>query len=193
MKLIVGLGNPGAEYAKTRHNAGFLVLKELAQRHASGMLPKSRFHSVVIDALIAGEKCLLMQPTTYMNRSGLSVGEAVRFYKLEPQTDVLVIVDDTDIPSGSIRLRSSGGAGGHNGLADIQQKLGGPGYARLRVGIDAPPPGVVLSDYVLQRFSPEQQSALGPAIKEAADAAECFVGEGIEAAMNRFNKKFTEG
>lgn len=192
MKLIVGLGNPGAEYAKTRHNAGFFVLEELAQRHAVGVLPRSKFHASVLDASFGGEKCLLMQPTTYMNRSGLAVGEAVRFYKLDPFADVLIVVDDTAVPCGAIRLRSDGGAGGHNGLADIQQKLGGPGYARLRVGIDQPPPGVVLHDYVLQRFSPEQQAALGPGIKEAADAAECFVGEGIEAAMNRFNRKFTE-
>lgn len=191
MKVIAGLGNPGAEYAKTRHNAGFMVLEELARRHAVGVLPRSRFHSAVLESMIAGEKCLLMQPTTYMNRSGMAIAEALRFYKLSPAEDLLVVVDDTAVPCGSIRLRPDGGAGGHNGLGDIQQKLGGPGYPRLRVGIDQPPPGVVLHDYVLQRFSPEQQDAMGPGVKEAADAAECFIAEGITKAMNQFNKKFS--
>ncbi|MEO0512185.1 MAG: aminoacyl-tRNA hydrolase [Planctomycetota bacterium] len=193
MKLIVGLGNPGTEYDKTRHNAGFMVVDRLAERHAAGVLPKGKFHALVWECRVGTEKCLLMKPTTYMNRSGLAIGEAARFYKVDTALDLLVVVDDTAVPCGGIRLRAEGGAGGHNGLADIQQKLGGPGYPRLRVGIDQPPPRVVLHDYVLGRFSPEQREALEPAIGRGADAAECFVASGIETAMNRFNEKFSSG
>ena len=125
MKLIVGLGNPGLQYDKTRHNAGFLVVDALAARHASGQIPKSRFNAVTLDAHIGAEKVLLMKPTTYMNLSGKSVGEAVRFFKLEPSEDLIVIVDDIALPVGHTRVRKNGGSGGHNGLSDIDRVLGG--------------------------------------------------------------------
>src|ERR1041385_4126537 len=136
MKLIVGLGNPGPEYANTRHNAGFMALDRLARKHGLWGA-KTRFHAGVIEGSIAGQKVMLMQPMTYMNRSGLAVGEAARFHRLEP-ADVMVVVDDFALPLGSIRLRPSGSHGGHNGLADVQRALGTDGYPRLRIGVGAP-------------------------------------------------------
>lgn len=192
MKLIVGLGNPGSEYAATRHNAGFLAVDALARRHvAPGTTPRSKFHAGLLDAAIAGEKCFLMQPTTYMNRSGMAVAEAMRFYQLDPAEDLLVLVDDVALPCGHIRLRPQGSAGGHNGLADIEQKLGTDGYARCRLGIDQPPLRVAQHDYVLGRFSPEQKPLIEAAVDRACDAVECWVAHGITRAMNEFNKKIT--
>lgn len=184
--MIVGLGNPGAEYERTRHNAGFMAVDRLARRHAPGAPARGRFHAATLEARISNEPCLLMKPTTYMNRSGLAVAEAVRFYKLDVADDVLVMVDDVALPAGSIRLRASGGAGGHNGLADIERMLGGPNYSRCRIGVDPPGPAPQ-RDYVLGRFSPEQWERMEPALDKAADAAEAWVAEGPINAMNRFN------
>lgn len=184
MKLIVGLGNPGAEYEKTRHNAGFMVVDRLATRHGlSGA--RMKFHSGVIEGRIAGQGCALLQPMTYMNRSGQAVAEAIGFFKLEP-SDVMIVVDDVALPVGRIRLRADGSAGGHNGLADIQRALGGAAYPRLRVGIDAPG-RVAQRDYVLGRFTAEQLDAVAPAIERACDAIECWLTDGIDKAMNLYN------
>jgi PTH1 family peptidyl-tRNA hydrolase len=187
MKLIVGLGNPGAEYENTRHNAGFMVLDELARRHAGGAVARGRFHAATLECMIGNEKVLLAKPTTFMNKSGLSVGEALRFYKLEPAEDMLVIVDDLYLPLGAIRMKPKGGDGGHNGLADVARAAGGDAYARLRLGVDSKPPGASQAGYVLGRFTQEQSDALQPALKQAADAAECWVKHGLAEAMNRFN------
>lgn len=192
MKLIVGLGNPGLEYERTRHNAGFLVIDRLVARRAPGEIPRARFHAMTIETTLPGAgKTMLMKPTTYMNRSGLSVGEAVRFYKLAPQTDLLVLVDDTAIPAGSIRVRESGGAGGHNGLADIERALGGQTWTRLRIGVGAPGPARQ-RDYVLGRFSEEQWAEMDPALDTAAQAAETWAAEGSTAAMNKYNERRRE-
>ena len=144
MKLVVGLGNPGPEYERTRHNVGFDVVDRLARRFAdpATSMAKSRFSGLVVDAQIAGEKVLLLKPTTYMNLSGRSVSEAVRFYKLDPKSDLLVVVDDVALPCGSIRLRGEGGSGGHNGLADIQQKLGPAAGENRRAALGRPVLGV---------------------------------------------------
>ncbi|MEQ9097179.1 MAG: aminoacyl-tRNA hydrolase [Phycisphaerales bacterium] len=187
MKIIVGLGNPGSEYENTRHNAGFMVLDELARRHAGGAVARGRFHAATLECMIAGEKVMLAKPTTFMNKSGLTVGEALRFYKLEPASDLLIIVDDVNLPLGGIRLRARGGDGGHNGLADVARASGGDAYARLRVGVDSKPAGASQVGYVLGRFTQEQNDALKPALSNAADAAECWVKDGIVEAMNRFN------
>lgn len=189
MKLIVGLGNPGPEYARTRHNAGFLAIDRLAARHAPTETPRSRFGGLVTECAIKGVRALLLKPLTYMNKSGQSVSQAAGFYKVELGTDLLVLVDDVALPTGSIRLRPGGSAGGHNGLADIQRALGTEAYARLRIGIDAKPPVMALHDYVLGRFTEEQAAALAPALERACDATELFISEGLEAAMNRFNRK----
>ncbi len=202
MKLIVGLGNPGLEYDKTRHNAGFVVVDRVAEKHPPvgsagdfNCSAKARFQGLALETTIGagggvgggGEKVLLLKPTTYMNRSGRSVAEALNFYKLDPAADLLVIVDDTALACGQIRLRASGSAGGHNGLADIQRALGADAYPRLRVGVDPKPAYMDLADYVLGRFTPEQELALRPAIARGVEAVECFVREGITTAMNRFN------
>jgi len=192
VRLIVGLGNPGAEYERTRHNVGFMVADALAARHASGQTPKGRFHAATLEARMGGGKALLMKPTTYMNRSGQAVSEAVRFYKMDPAEDLLVIVDDVSLPCGSIRIRGSGSPGGHNGLDDIERRLGSRDYARCRVGIDPPPGPTPQRDYVLGRFSPEQKPAIERAIEQAADAAEAWAIEGLDAAMNKFNTRRSE-
>ncbi len=185
MKLIIGLGNPGPEYQRTRHNAGWLAMDRLASRHGLSDV-RVKFHAAMTQGSIGGDKCVLLKPQTFMNRSGLSVGEAATFYKLDP-TQVLVLVDDVALPLGSLRLRGSGSAGGHNGLIDIERALGTRGYPRLRLGIDPPPPRVPQKDWVLGRFSDADLATLEPALDRAADAAEVWVAEGVEAAMNRFN------
>jgi len=171
-----------------------MVVDQLLDRHAPGAIAKSRFHSAVVDCALDADsgdgsaRVLFVKPLTYMNRSGQAVAEAVRFYKLLPAVDVLIIVDDAALPIGSIRLRSEGGDGGHNGLADIQQKLGTDQYARLRVGIGEPG-AMARKEYVLGRFIPEQWEGVRPALVQAADAAELWVRQGMTVAMNRFNRK----
>ena len=192
MKLLIGLGNPGSTYTNTRHNAGFMAIDLLARRHASGEPVKARFQGATIDATIAGEKALLLKPTTYMNLSGQSVAEAVRFFKLDPVTDVLVIVDDLYLPVGAVRLKPGGGTGGHNGLESIRKLLARDDYPRLRVGVGVAPAGgkppyMDQADFVLSRFSPEEQPQLEASIARAADAAELFVAHGLTKAMNFAN------
>ncbi|MBO6740672.1 MAG: aminoacyl-tRNA hydrolase [Phycisphaerales bacterium] len=189
MKLIVGLGNPGLQYDKTRHNVGFMVVDALATRHAGGQVPKARFNSVTIDAFIGAEKVLLMKPTTYMNLSGKAVGEAVRFFKLDPSEDLIVIVDDIALPVGHTRVRKDGGSGGHNGLSDIDRVLGGDGYMRVRLGVGAVPKLMNQSDWVLSRFMSEEKDDIERGITRAADATECILDEGVVKAMNSFNTK----
>jgi PTH1 family peptidyl-tRNA hydrolase len=190
VKVIAGLGNPGREYERSRHNVGFEVLDRLARRHAAGAVARARFHGVVVEATIGDERVLLVRPTTFMNRSGQAVAEAMRFYKLEPADDLLVVVDDVYLACGVIRLRASGGAGGHNGLTDVEARLGTESYARLRIGID-PPGEIPQSNYVLGRFRPDQIERLEPALEEAVDACACWVQAGVIEAMNRFNRKQT--
>ncbi|MCR9076570.1 MAG: aminoacyl-tRNA hydrolase [bacterium] len=189
MKLIVGLGNPGLQYDKTRHNVGFMVVDALATRHAGGQVPKARFNSVTIDAFIGAEKVLLMKPTTYMNLSGKAVGEAVRFFKLDPSEDLIVIVDDIALPVGHTRVRKNGGSGGHNGLSDIDRVLGGDGYMRVRLGVGQVPKLMNQSDWVLSRFMSEEKDDIERGIIRAADATECILEEGVVKAMNAFNTK----
>lgn len=191
MKLIVGLGNPGRQYERTRHNAGYLVVDRLAGRHAPGAVARSKFHGLTFDAPSIGQgadraRALLVKPTTYMNRSGLCVASAVRFYKVAPADDLLIVVDDVALPVGAIRLRSRGGTGGHNGLVDITEKLGTDHYARLRIGVGEP--GIQpQSDYVLGRFSSDQWDVVQPALDRAANAAAAWAVQGILQTMNQFN------
>lgn len=192
MKLIVGLGNPGSEYQNTRHNAGWMVIDRLAQRHATGERVRARFHSDMLDCRIAGGRSLLLKPTVFMNRSGISVSEALTFYKLDPQQDLLVIVDETALGVGEIRLRASGGENGHNGLKDIRTRVGTDQYARLRLGIGTPHAGENKSSYVLGRFREDERRAIDEAINRAADASALWVHEGIDAAMNTFNTRATK-
>ena len=192
MKLIVGLGNPGLQYDKTRHNAGFLVVDRLARDCAMGETPKSRFNAALIEARVAGEKCLLMKPTTYMNRSGQSVGEAVRFYKLNPAEDLIVAVDELAFPIGHIRVRAKGGTAGHNGLKDIDRALGGADYPRVRVGIGEKPKLMNQADWVLSRVTEEEWPDFESSIGKAAKAVESIIRDGVDASMNAFNERLPD-
>lgn len=184
--LVAGLGNPEPKYANTRHNAGFRVADELARRVGTP-LRKIKFHALTGQAEIGGQGVLLLKPTTYMNLSGVAVGEAARFYKLPPD-HVLVLSDDVDLPLGKIRLRKNGSAGGHNGLKSIIQHLGTDQFPRLKIGVGAKPgPDYDMADWVLGAFQGEDAKVMDHAVKRAADAVECLLAEGLEKTMNQFN------
>lgn len=185
MKLIVGLGNPGRKYNGTRHNVGFDVLACLAQRYDVGR-PKAKFNGEVAETVIKNQKTILLSPLTYMNLSGQSVRAAVDFYKL-PLTDLLVICDDINLDVARLRFRPSGSAGGQNGLKDIIQRLGSQSFARLRVGVGRPPPHWEAADFVLGKFSSDELPDIESGITRAASAAETWVEQGIQPAMNQFN------
>jgi len=190
MKLIVGLGNPGSQYERTRHNAGFLGVDALLRRSKTGASVRQRFGGEVAEISMAGDRCVLLKPTRFMNCSGASVGEAIGFYKLDPTSDLLVLVDDYALALGQIRIRSEGSAGGHNGLMDIQRALSSQTYARLRIGIDPPPAGYDdPANWVLGKFTDVEMRELAEPLDRVCDAVECFVREGAGAAMNRFNTK----
>ena len=177
MKLIVGLGNPGSEYAGTRHNVGFEVIDLLARRHNLSV-SKRNFKSVYGEGSIGGEKVILMRPMTYMNLSGEAVGAITRFYKLEP-TDVWVILDEVALAPGRIRLRFKGLAGGHNGLASIITVLHTPDIPRIRIGVGAAKPGAMVG-HVLGKFRKEESPLIEEAVERAADAVECALKDGFE-------------
>lgn len=185
MKLIVGLGNPGAKYNQTRHNVGFEVAARLAQKFGSEPA-RARFQGEVVAATIAGQKALILTPLTFMNLSGASVLAARDFYKLE-QSDLLVVCDDFNLPLAKIRLRMKGSAGGQKGLEDILRRLGTEDVPRLRIGIGAPPPGRDVAGYVLSKFTKDEQPEMTDAIQRAADAAASWVELGIEPVMNQYN------
>ena len=184
--LIVGLGNPGAQYDNTRHNAGFAVADELARRGGFA-IQRVKFKALTAAAQLGGQGVLVMKPATYMNLSGEAVGEAARFYKLSPDR-VLVISDDVDLPLGKLRLRVSGSAGGHNGLKSIIQHLGTDQFPRLKVGVGGKPhPDYDLADWVLGKLQGEDKKVMDEAVKRAADAVECFLKDGPQKAMSQFN------
>jgi PTH1 family peptidyl-tRNA hydrolase len=187
MKIIAGLGNPGSKYNRTRHNVGFDVIDRLARQLAAGEPATTKFGSVVIETRCNDEKVLLMKPQQFMNRSGQPIKEATSFYKVDQTSDLLVIVDDIHLPCGSIRLRNSGSDGGHNGICDISNHFGNDDWSRLRIGIDEP--GIVpQSDYVLGKFTTEQQEAIEPALSHAVNAATEWIHHGTDEAMNKFNE-----
>jgi len=185
MKLVVGLGNPGRRYRKTRHNVGFDVLAELNKRFGRTS-PRSKFHGEVVEADLDGERALLLSPLTYMNRSGLSVQEAKRFYRIADD-DLLVVCDDLNLPLAKLRVRSKGSAGGQKGLEDIIRRLGTEEFPRLRIGIGSPPEGWQGVDYVLSKFTREETEEIERAVQTAADAVACWAREGIAACMNQYN------
>jgi len=184
MKLIVGLGNPGREYEHTRHNVGFQVAEALADRYRVRLKSRASWKARVAEIAEIGDGVLLAEPTTFMNLSGWAVREIAGFHKLAP-SDVLVVVDDADLPLGRLRLRTSGSAGGHNGLKSVIQELGTIEFPRLRVGVGRQ--AGELKNHVLGRFSVEEKAQIDAAVKRAADAAELFAKENILAAMNKFN------
>lgn len=185
-RLIVGLGNPGPKYASTRHNIGFDVLEILSKRHLADT-PRMKFEGQQTTIKVAGSPVHLFWPLTYMNESGRAVAAAVKFYKLAPTTDVLVICDDLSLPLGKLRMRARGSSGGQKGLGDILRALGTQDVARLRVGIEPAPANWDVADYVLSRFRKDEQASIEVAKVEAADAVELWCREGIDVAMNRVN------
>jgi PTH1 family peptidyl-tRNA hydrolase len=184
LKLVVGLGNPGSKYEGTRHNIGFEVVDRLAAG-GSGARFGRKFEGLLAEAEIDFRRVLLLKPETFMNLSGRSVAQVLRFYKIEA-TDLLVLCDDLSLPLGKLRLRPGGSDGGQKGLRDITAHLGTEQYARLRIGIGDRGP-IDASDFVLSRFRPAERTAIDDALIDATQAVAVWAAQGIEAAMNRFN------
>ncbi len=185
MKLVVGLGNPGQEYENTRHNIGFRVIDALSQRWSIDV-SRRKFSGISGSGWVRREQVLLLKPMTYMNLSGRAVREAMTFHKIDPAS-LLVITDDLALPLAKIRVRASGSAGGHNGLTSIIAEIGTQDFARLRVGIEWVAGGRMVR-HVLGTFSPEELDRVNRAVGRAADAAECWLREGVAAAMNKYNR-----
>lgn len=190
MKLIVGLGNPGARYAGTRHNMGFLVVDALAQR-AGVEINRERFDALLGRGEISDVPVILAKPLTFMNLSGRAVAQIARYFGIGVE-DILIVHDDMDFPVGDVRIKAGGGAGGHKGLLSIIDQLGGADFARVRVGIGRPPPNETAERYVLERFSAEETQESGYAIERAGDAVIAVVSSGVHAAMNRFNARIVQ-
>ncbi|MDR7485530.1 MAG: aminoacyl-tRNA hydrolase [Armatimonadota bacterium] len=185
MRLIVGLGNPGRRYRGTRHNIGWEVLDRLARTHGIAIDVEDGWADVG-RGIIGGHRVLLARPQTYVNVSGTAVADLSRRHRVSP-SDLLVIVDDLDLPVGSVRVREKGSHGGHNGLRSIIEALGTTEFARIRIGIGRPPEGADPADYVLERPSPDERALLDDAVARAADGATLWVTDGVQAAMRRCN------
>jgi peptidyl-tRNA hydrolase, PTH1 family len=187
MKLVVGLGNPGNKYEGTRHNVGFEAIDRLA-REFQAASPREKFDGKVWECVLEGEKSLLLEPETFMNRSGGSVRKALDFYQI-PLDELLVVCDDFNLPLGQLRIRSSGSDGGQNGLADVIRCLGTQEFARLRIGIGPVPPRWDPADFVLGKFTADQRGEIDLQVARAADAVRMWVAEGVTPTANRFNGK----
>lgn len=186
MKLVAGLGNPGPRYAGSRHNVGFMVVDELARRWAVSVDKYDRdFEAVRAECQAYGERVLLLKPQTYMNLSGRSILAAQQFYKLDC-SDLLIVCDDLDLPVGRIRLRAAGSGGGQKGLENILLRLASNDIPRLRIGIGKVHPSVT-TEYVLSEFGPDERELIAETLATAADAVECWLEKGIDAAMRQFN------
>lgn len=188
MVLIVGLGNPGRDYANTRHNIGFDVIETLAEQEKISVLEKKQ-KAVIGKGYIEGHKVILAKPQTYMNLSGESVRELLDYYKLDERMDLIVVSDDISLELGQIRLRKKGSAGGHNGLKNIISHLGHDEFQRIKMGVGEKPKGYDLADYVLGHFTGAERKIMDDAAKQAADAIRIILTNGIEPAMNHFNGK----
>ena len=187
MKVIAGLGNPGREYAQTKHNVGFLMVDALAA-HLGVTEWREKYDAFIARARIGSEAILLVKPQTYMNESGRAIAPLMNFYKLEAD-DLIVAHDDMDIPVGSIRIRKKGSSGGHNGIKSILAHLGDEHFARIRIGIGRPLPGWTVVNHVLAPFPPEDAAKVSEAIHYLVPAIECIVTEDVDKAMNRYNPK----
>ena len=185
MKAIVGLGNPGPKYAGTRHNIGFDVVDEIARRWSVRLRP---WKAIADLAVVPLRDVVLVEPQTFMNLSGEAVGRVASFHKIDP-ADVLVVVDEVQLPLGRLRLRRSGSAGGHNGLKSVIASLGSESFSRLRIGVGRGDNRRDLADHVLAKFDADERPVIADAVERSADAAEVFIAEGSSAAMNRFNRK----
>ncbi|WP_141434182.1 aminoacyl-tRNA hydrolase [Bacillus sp. 03113] len=186
MKLIVGLGNPGKQYEKTRHNIGFEVVDALSENWRIP-LNQGKFKGIIGMGLVNGEKVILLKPLTYMNLSGESIRAVIDYYDLE-QEDLLVIYDDLDLPVGKIRLRQKGSAGGHNGIKSTIAHLGSQQFNRIRIGIDRPLTGIKVPDYVLGRFTKEEQNVMANAVIKSTEACNQWLDEPFLQVMNKYNQ-----
>lgn len=187
MKLIVGLGNPGMQYAATRHNIGFEAIDTIAElNHIS--LNKSKFKAIIGEGTIGSERVVLMKPQTYMNLSGEAISACKSWYKIDAN-DIIIVYDDVTLEVGQLRIRKTGSAGGHNGIKSIICHLGGDAFPRVKVGVGEKPPGWNLADYVLGRFSEEDMKVLAPRLKDVSEAVEMIVKKDVDTAMNNYNGK----
>jgi PTH1 family peptidyl-tRNA hydrolase len=187
MKLVVGLGNPGEEYARTRHNAGFLAADRLAQ-HARSRFTAQKFAAELAEARFGPERVWIMKPQTYMNHSGDAVGAALRFWKLEIE-DLVVLHDELELDPFRVQLKVGGGHGGHNGVKSVNAQVGSPDYARVRIGVGRPPPMMDPTDYVLGRFAKADEAQLLECLEKASEAARLAVELGPHKAMNKVNRR----
>jgi PTH1 family peptidyl-tRNA hydrolase len=188
--LIVGLGNPGAEYARTRHNAGYMLVELLARRWRAVWRAEKKFSARLAQAEHHGRRALLCEPQTFMNASGEAVGAVLNFYRL-PLERLLVAMDDADLPLGEIRLRPGGSSGGHHGLESIEQHAASREYARLRIGIGREAGAREITGHVLGRLNAAEMELMEKVLARAADQAECWLADGIQKAMNQFNGSLT--
>ena len=187
MYIIVGLGNPGKQYEGTRHNIGFDVIDALADKYNISVL--ERKHKALIGkGIVAGQKVILVKPLTFMNLSGESVREALDYYKVDEEEELIVVYDDISLVPGGLRIRGKGSAGGHNGIKSNIQHLGHDVFKRVKVGVGEKPKGWDLADHVLSRFTTEERKSVDEAVKVAVEAVEILVTEGIDEAMNRCNR-----
>ena len=188
MFLIAGLGNPDKKYEKTRHNIGFDTVDALAEKYNISITEK-KHKALCGSGVIEGVKVILAKPQTYMNLSGESIAEIVNFYKLDPESEMLVIFDDISLAPGNIRVRKKGSAGGHNGIKNIIAHLGGQVFPRIKVGVGEKPPKYDLADYVLGHFSKAEQELMSEGYDNAVKAVELIVSDQISEAMNQYNRK----
>jgi PTH1 family peptidyl-tRNA hydrolase len=186
LHLIVGLGNPGADYAKTRHNAGFALVEKLAARWKADWKNERRFGARIARSEQVGRRVLLCQPQTFMNLSGEAVGALVNYYQL-PLEKILIVVDDADLPLGEIRLRPGGGTGGHHGLESVTQHLGSKAFARLRIGIGRKNEAREITGHVLGKFGADESALLEKVLERAANQMAYWLDAGLQKAMNQFN------
>ena len=188
MYLIVGLGNPGRQYEATRHNMGFDVIDKLVEEYN---VPQSgvKFNAMYGKGRIGGQPVILMKPLSYMNLSGGPVRDMANYFKIDPETEMIVIYDDIDLEPGQLRIRKQGSAGGHNGIKNIIAQIGTQVFKRVKVGVGEKPKGYDLADYVLGHFSKEERAVMEDAFECAAEAAVCMMNDSMEHAMNQFNKK----
>lgn len=190
MKVVVGLGNPGKQYEETRHNAGFMVVEHLAKAWSVEGKHEVRFEAMVGEGRVGSDKVLLVEPLTFMNLSGRAVQKILHFYKLVPD-DLLVVYDDLAIALGMVRVRTSGSAGGHNGIASLITCLGTQAFPRVRIGVGPMPPRVSMTGFVLGKFSSEERPLLVQGIEAGAGAVELALKAGFTAAMQRYNQTQT--
>jgi len=185
MRAVIGLGNPGRKHERDRHNAGFMVLDQIAARWGTP-IERARHSAHIGEAMLAGERVLLVKPQRYMNACGVAAESVARYYRMVPAMFVAVH-DDMDLPLGRVRVRPSGGTAGHRGVSSLIEHLGDPGFARVRLGIGRPPEGWDPVDFVLAPFDVTEQELVRVAVERAAEAVEVLIVEGAERAMNRFN------